>query len=92
MSATDRAVDEGAAFLARHPDLPEAVRPIGALTWGLWRALYACPAGCAATMAPADGLEAEARYWRCPTCGGVWERRDAPEAPAKVAKRRGRRG
>jgi hypothetical protein len=79
-------VDEGHAFNARHPDLPDAAASFGALAWGMLRALYECPTCPGKYRVPTKD---DANVIVCPNCCGVWTWQDAPPETAK--RKRGRR-
>jgi len=76
--------DEGNAFVARHPDMPGSAASLGALTWGLMRALYASPCCPGRTLNPAAGRR---DWWQCPGCHLWYEWRDEPEPPTKPKRR-----
>ncbi len=89
MHGVDVVCDEGNAFAARHPDLAPGARAMGALTWGLMRAIAECPrCGPGVYRVPVDGKNWE--VLACRQCGGVW-RWEPPAEDKPPGKRRGKR-
>ena len=81
----DIVADEGNAFAERHPEVTGDAAGIGALSWGLLRALYASPCCPGRTLVPAVGRR---DWWRCPGCLEWYEWREEPEPPAKPKRRK----
>jgi hypothetical protein len=93
LALVNTCVDEGLAFDQRHrDDLNKAQRAMGALTWGLWRALAECPiCGKGHFRVPCEGLDAHDQPfegWYCHMCKNAWK--DVPAEPVK--KKRARQG
>lgn len=87
LALVNTCIDEGLAFDERHRnELNGAQRGIGALTWGLWRALAECPAcGKGHYRVPCSGEDAHGEPfegWYCHTCKQAW--RDLPPETAKM--------
>jgi hypothetical protein len=69
-------VDEGQAFIDRHPDLNEEQATMGGVMWGLLRAIMECDNCPGHYRVPLDkdwDLPGGRLY--CANCGGVWTRR-----------------
>lgn len=84
-------VDEGNAFVAR---MPEDLRnnswatSIGSLTYGIMRALAECPNCRGHFRVPCKGYEDTWEYMACTNCGGIWQRIDPVEEPAKKKRKK----
>ena len=79
LHATHVLCDEGAAFAARHrADLSPPAQSLGALAWGLLRAVAECPVCPGVFRVPSD------RAWThldCPQCHGRWTFQGQEDAP-----------
>ena len=84
--------NEGNRFVQKH-QLEGAAANLGALTWGLLRALYECP-NCPATFREPRMSTIGIEVLWCPKCGGQWIHEDdlakaealqKPEQPALFA-------
>lgn len=76
---------EGAAFLARHPELDRVGADWGALTWGFMRALYESPCHPGSFMVPVPETECyqlpqEGDWWYCTVCQVAYEYRTEGKA------------
>ena len=76
---TRTCLDEGNAFIARHPELNGTQQTIGGLTWGLLRALMECPNCPGVFRRPRQTVEGIEVLW-CSSCGGQWVHQDDLEA------------
>jgi hypothetical protein len=96
---------EGDDFLERNPDVRDwngYAAGLGALAWGLWRALAECD-DCPGVIRLRVGGRFGRDPWdvlACPNCGGVWHRREPsptqaplfPPNPTPAAGSSARRG
>jgi hypothetical protein len=91
LHSVNTTVDEGLAFIQRHPDLNDTQKATGGLMWGLLRAVMECPNCPGEFRVPLD-IEWDRPGGRiaCPRCQGVWTR-IADEAPKQREKKRGKR-
>ena len=75
MHYVNTCVDEGNAFVRKHPELNDAQATMGAWAWGLWHALLECPNCPGVFRRPRMTTLGVEVLW-CPQCEGQWIHKD----------------